>query len=44
MICTKVATIGVLLEKAILKDFAKFTAKHLCQSLIFNKVAGLKLY
>ena len=28
MICTKVATIGVLLKKAILKDFAKFTAKH----------------
>ena len=29
-------------EVAILKDFAKFTRKHLCQSLIFNKIAGLR--
>ena len=27
--------------KGILRNFAKFTGKHLCQSLIFNKVAGL---
>ena len=25
-----------------LKNFAKFTGKHLCQSLFFNKVAGLQ--
>ena len=25
--------------KGVLKNFAKFTGKHLCQSLIFNKVA-----
>ena len=24
-----------------LRNFAKFTGKHLCQSLFFNKVAGL---
>ena len=25
----------------LLKNFAKFTEKHLCQSLFFNKVTGL---
>ena len=24
----------------VLKNFAKFTGKHLCQSLFFNKVAN----
>ena len=33
---------GVLL-KSVLRDFAKFSEKHLCQSLFFNKVAGLSL-
>ena len=33
---------GVLCKKGILKNFAKFTGKHLCQSLFFNKVAGLR--
>ena len=28
-------------EKGVLRNFAKFTGKHLCQSLFFNKVAGL---
>ena len=27
----------------MLKNFAKFTLKHLCQSFFFNKVAGLRL-
>ena len=27
-------------KKVVLRDFAKFTAKHLCQSLFLNKVAG----
>ena len=31
----------VLCKKGVLKNFAKFTGKHLCQSLFFNKVAGL---
>ena len=30
------------LKKVVLKNFAKFTGKHLCQSLFFNKVAGLR--
>ena len=29
-------------RKAVLKNFTKFTGKHLCQSLFFNKVAGLR--
>ena len=28
-------------RKGILRNFAKFTGKHLHQSLFFNKVAGL---
>ena len=32
----------VFCKKGVLKNFAKFTGKHLCQSLLFNKVAGLK--
>ena len=28
-------------KKVVLKDFAKFTGKHLCQSLFFYKVQGL---
>ena len=31
-------------KKGILKNFAKFTGKHLGQSLSFNKVAGLRLF
>ena len=27
-------------EKDFLRNFAKFTGKHLCQNLFFNKVAG----
>ena len=30
----------VFCEKGVLKNFAKFSGKHLCQSLFFNKVAG----
>ena len=29
-------------RKGVLTNFAKFTGKHLCQSLFFNKVAGLR--
>ena len=32
------------MKKGILRNFAKFTGKHLCQSLSFNKVAGLGLW
>ena len=30
----------VFFKKNVLKNFAKFTGKHLCQSLFCNKVAG----
>ena len=30
------------MKKGVLKNLAKFTGKHLCQSLFFNKVAGLR--
>ena len=29
-------------KKDVPRNFAKFTGKHLCQSLFFNKVAGFK--
>ena len=28
--------------RGVLRNFVKFTGKHLCQSLFFNKVAGLR--
>ena len=33
---------NVFCKKSVLRNFTKFTGKHLCQSLFFNKVAGLK--
>ena len=32
----------VFYKKGVLRNFAKFTEKHLCQGLFFNKVAGLQ--
>ena len=32
----------VFCKKAVLRNSTKFTGKHLCQSLFFNKVAGLR--
>ena len=29
-------------KKGVLRNFSKFTGKHLCRSLFFNKVAGLR--
>ena len=29
-------------KKGVPRNFSKFTGKHLCQSLIFNNVAGLR--
>ena len=34
---------GVFCKKGVLRKFAKITGKHLCQSLFFNKVVGLRL-
>ena len=33
---------GVFCKKGVLRNFAKFTGKNLCQSLFLNKVPGLK--
>ena len=33
---------GVFCKKGVLRKFAKITGKHLCQSLFFNKVVGLR--
>ena len=30
------------IKKGVLRNFAKFTGKHLCQSLFFDKIAGLR--
>ena len=35
------STPEVFCKKGALRNFAKFTGKHLCQSLFFNEVAGL---
>ena len=31
----------VFYKKGIYKNFAKFTGKHLCQSLLFNKASAI---
>ena len=31
------------MKKAVLRNFTKTSGKHLCQGLLFNKVAGLRL-
>ena len=31
------------MKKSVLRNSAKFTGKHVCWSLFFNKVAGLRL-
>ena len=38
----KKQTPEVFYKKGFCKNFAKFTGKRLCQSLFFNKVAGLR--
>ena len=38
---SEAASGGVLVWKSALRNFAKFTEEHLCQSLYFNKVPGL---
>ena len=29
-------------KKGVLRNFAKYTGKHLCHGLFFNKVAGVR--
>ena len=42
VLSTEAATRGDLYEKNVLKNFAKFMGKYLCQRLFFNKVADLR--
>ena len=38
-----VLTISLFNKRDVLKHFAKFRGKHLCQNLFFNKVANLRI-
>ena len=38
----ELATRGVLQKKSVLRNFIKFTGKHLCQRLFCSEVAGLR--
>ena len=38
------STKKVFYKEGVLRNFAKCTEKHLCQSLFFNKTWGLQLY
>ena len=42
MLLKKSSLPEVFCKKGVLRNYAKFTGKHLCQSLFFNKVAGLE--
>ena len=43
-VCYRSSRLEVFCKKNVLRNFAKFTGKHLCQSLFFNKVADLRLF
>ena len=32
------------MKKVVLKNFANFRGKHMCENLFFNKVAGSRLW
>ena len=42
IIITEAAPQRCSMKRGALRNFAKFTGKRLCQSLFFNKVAGLR--
>ena len=42
MAISRKSLLEVFYRKGVLRNFAKFTGKHLWQSLFFNKVAALK--
>ena len=42
LVCYRSSLPEVFYKKVVLRNFAKFTGKNLCQSLSFNKVAGLR--
>ena len=41
---TEAVAQGFSVKKGVLRNFAKFTGKHLCRRLFLNKVAGLIVY
>ena len=41
-VCHRSSRPEMFYKKGALRNFTKFTGKHLCQSLFFNKVAGLR--
>ena len=41
MSCQK-QPLEVFYKKGVIRNFAKFTGKHLCQRVLFDKVAGLR--
>ena len=40
VLCVQKQPQELFYKKGVLKNFTKFTRKYLCQSLLFNKVAG----
>ena len=42
--CERNSRPEVFYQKAFLSNFTKFTRNHLCQSLFFNKVAGISKF
>ena len=40
LLSTRSSRLDVFCEKGVYRNLAKFTGKHLCQSLFFNTVAG----
>ena len=42
LLSSEAANRGVLWKKSVLGNFKKFAGKHVCQSVYFNKVAGLR--
>ena len=42
MECNRSSLPEMFCKKCVLRNFTKFTGKHLPQSLFFNKVAGLR--
>ena len=41
-VCYRISRRRFCVKKSVLRNFAKFTGKHLCQCLFFKKVAGLR--
>ena len=41
-VCHRGSRPEMFCKKGVLRNFTKFTGKHMCQSLFFKKLAGLK--